>query len=313
MSSQLFSIAVASAILAQPSVEAQPRSNSIVGIESRDHQIVITVDAAPVATYVFADEKIPRPYFAHVRAPSGIQVTRRHPPIEGKDRTDHDTMHPGIWLAFGDLDGEDFWRNKSRVVHRKFLQKPVGGEGKGSFVEEKFYRKRDGGSVCSERFRCTFHVRPTGYLIEWDSTFESDRDFFFGDQEEMGLGIRVATPIMGIKDGRLLDSEGRVGEKQVWGNAARWCDYAGPVDGKHTGMTLLAHPDNFRPSWLHARDYGFVAMNPFGRQAMKKGPRSKVVVKAGESLRLRYGVLLHSSDERPDLARAYEDYVRLAR
>ena len=38
-------------------------------------------------------------------------------------------------------------------------------------------------------------VRPAGYLLTWDSTFSSDRSFYFGDQEEMGLGIRVATPI----------------------------------------------------------------------------------------------------------------------
>ncbi len=286
---------------------------SIVSLEPSHDRVVVRVDDQPVAEYVLVDRDISRPYFAHVKTPHGIQVTRNHPPIEGQDRTDHETMHPGIWLAFGDLNGEDCWRNRARVEHQRFIRDPTGGPGKGSFVEEKVYRDRDGKAICTEHFHCTFHVRPSGYLIEWDSTFSSDRDFYFGDQEEMGLGIRVATPIMGIRAGRLLDSAGRVGEEQVWGNSARWCDYAGTLAGKHAGITLLAHPDNFRPSWLHARDYGFVAMNAFGREAMRKGNRSKVVVKAGEKFRLRYGVLLHSSDEAPDLSQAYQDYVQVTR
>ena len=61
---------------------------------------VVTVSGKPVATYIHADKKIKRPYFAHVKTRSGIQVTRNHPPIVGKDRKDHDTMHPGIWMAF---------------------------------------------------------------------------------------------------------------------------------------------------------------------------------------------------------------------
>ena len=69
-------------------------------------------------------------------------------------------------------------------------------------------------------------------------------------------------------------------------------------------MTIFCHPENFRPSWFHARDYGLLAANPFGRAAFNKGEPSKVVVKPGESLRLRYGMLVHAGAARratPDL------------
>jgi hypothetical protein len=46
---------------------------------------------------------------------------------------------------------------------------------------------------------------------------------------------------------------------------------------------------------MHARDYGFVAANPFGRKAMKKGTASKVVVNPGETLHLQYAIWIHSS------------------
>ena len=38
-------------------------------LEQREDRLVITDGAAPVAEYVFADERILRPYFANVHAP----------------------------------------------------------------------------------------------------------------------------------------------------------------------------------------------------------------------------------------------------
>jgi len=55
----------------------------------------------------------------------------------------------------------------------------------------------------------------------------------------------------------------------------------------------MADPANFRPSWWHNRDYGLMVANPFGREAMKQGAKSAVTVKRGESLRLRFGAVIH--------------------
>src|SRR5688500_3077811 len=70
-----------------------------------------------IATYVPGDEVTHRPYFANLKTRvGGVPVTRNHPP-SGNDPTDHATMHPGVWMAFADLGGRDFWRNKGpRVV-----------------------------------------------------------------------------------------------------------------------------------------------------------------------------------------------------
>jgi hypothetical protein len=265
-----------------------------VGFQTAPREVRLTVSGKPVAVYVYEDEKIQRPYLAHVKSPSGIQVTRNHPPILGKDRDDHDTMHPGIWMAFGDLDGEDFWRNKGRVVHECFVAEPTGGPGKGSFAVRNRYERRGGELVCHEECRITFLVRPAGYLLLWDSTFFADREFYFGDQEEMGLAFRVATPIAVDNGGTMRDSQGRENEKGIWGKTTAWCDYSGVVHDRRIGMTLMCHPKNFRPSWMHARDYGFIAANPFGRKAFTGREPSRVVVAPGERLRLRYGVFLDS-------------------
>ncbi len=106
----------------------------------------------------------------------------------------------------------------------------------------------------------------------------------------------------------MIDSEGRAGEAQVWGKQADWCSYAGEIGGKDVGVLLMPHPENFRRPWFHARDYGLLVANPFGRNAFTKGEASRIVVKEGEALRLRFGVLVYGG--KPDLDAAYRDYLK---
>ena len=287
---------------------AQPRVSFDVG----DHELVISIGDVPVASYVFVDPNIPRPYFAHIKTLNGEQVSRHHPPIDGEDATDHATMHPGIWLAFGDLDGTDFWRNKGRIKHARFIKIPVAGPGQGEFTQLKEYVREDGRVICQEVFTCRVVVIDDGYVLEIDSTFTSPRSFYFGDQEEMGLGIRVATAIAEVNGGALSDSAGRTSAKQIWSQSADWCDYRGLVNGQRIGMTILCHPRNPRPSWMHARNYGFVAANMFGRKAMNKGAESKWVVSPEESLRISYGVAVCSQVGQPavNIDSIYQSYVR---
>jgi hypothetical protein len=281
-------------------------------VQQKPDRVIITDGGRPVATYVFRDDKILRPYFANVHAPGGIQVTRNHPPVPGKDATDHDTMHPGVWLAFGNLSGQDFWRNKARIVHERFIEPPAVRDGQVTFTAENAFQAANGGEICKQTSRLALAARPAGYLLIWEATFRSEQgEIVFGDQEEMGLGVRVATPIAVKQGGTIRDAMGRRNEREVWGNAADWCDYSGTIAGRHAGITTMCDPKNFRPSWLHARDYGALVANPFGQQAFRKGPASKVVVKPGESFRLRYGVLLHAGppDAAPDLKAAYADFL----
>ncbi|QDV40824.1 hypothetical protein Enr13x_06600 [Stieleria neptunia] len=275
-----------------------------------DGRVVIEVNGEAIAHYVYRDDAIPRPYFAHVKTPGGIQVTRHHPPQSG-DRSDHATMHPGIWLAFGDLGGEDFWRNKASVRHVDFLQEPASERNMGSFIEKKQYTGSDGRIVCDEEFRFAVLAKPEAILFVVESIFSGTQPFSFGDQEEMGLGVRVATPVTEVAGGNLTDAEGRAGAKTIWGNAAAWCDYSGVIDGQRVGVTVMSHPTNFRETWWHARDYGLITANPFGRAAMKQGAASRIVVQPGETFRLRFAVYVHSGAEDDAIAKAYGDYAKL--
>ncbi len=267
-----------------------------------DGQVAIRVAGRPFAVFHYRDEKILRPYLAEVRTPDGAQVTRNLPPAAGVDRTDHATMHPGIWLAFGDLGGADFWRNKGRVelVGQGPLSQSLGKIGRLEFAS----RYVDGETtICREACRITIVPDENTTTVLWDSTFTGEREFAFGDQEEMGLGVRVATPLEVANGGTITNAEGLKNERHLWGKTSAWCDYSGQLQGQAAGVLLVPDPANFRACWFHARDYGFFAANPFGRRAFTKGEASRVVVAPGQSFRLRFAIVVHGGPvDLPSLA-----------
>jgi hypothetical protein len=261
-----------------------------VTFDAAPGRLHVRVNGRPLATYVYQDAAIKRPYFAHVHAPNGVPVTRTHPPVAGTDATDHADMHPGLWLAFGDLSGADYWRNKGRVVQEDVTTHD------GSFAVRNRYETADGKVLAREAARYTFQARPAGTLLVWDSEFRpADGELAFGDQEEMGLGVRLATPLTVKAGGQIAGSGGERNETQVRGKQHNWCDYSGTVSGERVGVLIVPDPRNFGRSGFHARDYGLLVANPFARKALGKGEPGRVVVKSGEALRLRFGVMLHST------------------
>jgi hypothetical protein len=323
-----FFVSVVACLSCQNSTSAQIAADqraAKVDFVPGDGRLAIVIDGVPVAVYTFASPRFSRPCFHDVRTTTGVQVTRPTPPIAGFDLLDHDTMHPGIWMSFGDVSGSDYWRNKALVKHVEFVERPRGAAGRGSFAVRNQYLDQSDSSkvVCHEIARYTFLIHPQSYLILCDATFRSDREFAFGDQEEMGLGIRIATALRVGASGRdelppgvgtITNSEGGTNEKEVWGTAADWTSFGGSIAGQNVVITIFCHPDNFRPSWFHARDYGLLVANPFGRHAFGKGEKSRISVRPGDELRLRYGLLIHSmpAEEKPNFAQAYRDYLQAA-
>ena len=89
----------------------------------------------------------------------------------------------------------------------------------------------------------------------------------FADTKGGWMGIRIADAMRvdRKKGGKITDSKGRENQAGCWGMVADWCDYSGPVEGKTAGITLFADPSSPSPSCWHARGYGLLAANRFGR------------------------------------------------
>ena len=278
------------------------------GVEEQKDRLCISLDDKPIVDFVFHDEKILRPYFSNARLADGVQVTRNHPPIHGEDAVDHDTMHPGIWLGFGDISGQDFWRNKAAMEHVRFVAPPIIKDGRLQFANECRLKSNQGESLCLLTNEITLMTRPSGWMLSWTATFRADqRTIGFGDQEEMGFGARVATRFTEKNGGRIRSSSGKQTAKETWGQPAKWCDYSGsgPQAG---GIMLMAGEQNFRDSWWHNRDYGAFVANPFGREAMKQGQKSSVEIAKGQTLQLRFGALIHDGQQ-IDLTGEYKFFL----
>lgn len=273
-------------------------------------RLIITHGSNLVAHFVFADTNILRPYFAHVRTPDGIQVTRTHPPVTGVDPVDHATMHPGIWLAFGDISGHDFWRNKATIRHDKFTQLPETKNGLLNFSTESSLVGTNGQTLAklNQSFFIISAIKGY-YSLGWTASFTPTiDDFTFGDQEEMGFGIRIATPLSEKNGGTVKNSDNLTVAKNCWGQAAAWCDYSGILSNRLVGITVMPDAKNFRSSWFHSRDYGLIVANPFGQKAFTKSDPSSVPVKRGETFTLKFAALIHSSptNEPPDISSAFK-------
>ena len=283
------------------------------GWEMRADRVAIFHEGARVADYVFSDQVTLRPHFQNVRAPTGVQVTRTHPPAAG-DATDHATMHPGVWLAFGDINGEDFWRNKARIEHVRFTQAPELKGGALMFATENRFVARDGSEV--GRLRSSIELRlssANAFLLIWAAELGSDtRDLVFGDQEEMGLGVRLATPLSEKNGGLVATSEGVQGAKLAWGMTAAWAAYSRELDGQSRGIAIFPAATNPVPTWWHCRDYGVIVANGFGKRVLPAATEGKLIIKRGEKLSLRYGVLLFDTPApvEIELGAAYRDFQR---
>jgi hypothetical protein len=96
-----------------------------------------------------------------------------------------------------------------------------------------------------------------------------------------------------VVHGQALNSNGETG-KSIWGKAAKWVLYYGPIKGNPMSIAIFDHPDNLRhPTTWHARDYGLVAANPFGLHYFHGAEKNSgaYTIKQNEERRFRYRIL----------------------
>ncbi|MCG8599460.1 MAG: PmoA family protein [Verrucomicrobiales bacterium] len=271
-----------------------------------DGELQLYLGQTRVATYLLEHDDLSRRAFVNVRTPSGIQVTRNFPPRKpedidpgygAEDGIIHPVMHAGLWMSFGWIDGNDYWRLRAKVKHEGFLEDPVGKKGEAGFQSRDRYLSEDGNTtICIQETAYRFRLIDEGIVLEWDAQFYNDeRDFVFGDQEESGLAIRIASPLrVQGGNGEIVNDRGEKNGDGTWGREFEWINYSGVVDGKRVGLSILPHPDNPRTCWSHSRDYGALVSNPFPKQPKeRRDPYVTTPVKKGERFRLRYSVLIH--------------------
>ena len=276
------------------------------------NRLELRLDGQTVATWYASHKIIKRPFFAHLKTAKGIPVTRNFPPVEGKDRMDHPDMHPGLWWTFSRLNSVSFWHNQGVVTSEAKPLPDVDGESGKLFELHSIYRTADGKELCRETTRCQFLKDLAGWMLLLDINIKATEKLTFGVREENGLGVRVASPLnVDGGKGTILSSNGDRNGQQVWGKAGQWWDYFGPSGDQNVGVMLMVPPDELS-HWAHSRDYGLLVANPFPVDVPENRDKS-LIIPAGKSLRLRYGVLVHQhqAGESLDRKAAWDRYQKL--
>jgi hypothetical protein len=264
--------------------------------------VVTEAGGAAVARFVFADRAIGRPALHDLHARGGALVTRPCPPRPGIDALDHETMHPGVMLCFSDLSGADPWRHKTAVRVTACAPEPgPAGTAALTCVSEYLDTPTDtpqSAVVCRERSRITLADRTVAghavRVVEWEGTLTAaEARLVLGDVEEMGLGIRLIGSLAPRGGARYLADHGGVNEKRVFGQPAAWVDAAGPAGPGRLGVLLVPAPGNPRACRFHARDTGWLLANPFGSRAYGAAEPGGAVLEPGQSLTLRFALVLH--------------------
>jgi hypothetical protein len=235
-----------------------------------------------------------RPFFHPFRGPSGAGLTRiGHP---GAQNHDH---HRSVWFAHHDVNGFDFWsENGGTKIRQKLWYAYRDGEEEAVMASLLGWFDPQGGEVMEADLVTALRPLRTGeHLVEIQLTLRPAKK---AEKVELGktnfgvIAVRVAkTMTVHFGGGQIVDSRGRLGEAEIFGKAARWMDYSGPVasgtgPGRKAvieGITLFDHPGNpnFPAKW-HVREDGWMGPS-LCRDA-------DVIVTAEAPLVLRY--LLHA-------------------
>jgi putative membrane-bound dehydrogenase-like protein len=290
---------IVSYLIYEPVVKSPVKPTGLQ-MKSNGERVEIFMGEVSVATYYARHELTHRPFFAHLRTPSGIPVTRNFPPQAGIDSTDHAYMHPGLSLGFADLNGVNFWHNREgRIVLEELNanQESAPKDEGVSFQAIYRYEDADGKTIATESGWYNVKANAEGFLLTLDIELApAGAPLRFGVKEEMGLALRVATPITVKNGGQILSAAGGVNESGTWGKYDKWWDYSGEVKGKWVGIQLMLAQDSPK-MWSHSRDYGVLVANPFPVDIPANRDHT-TVVELGESLKLRFEVQIHETPGR---------------
>jgi hypothetical protein len=298
-----------------------------------------------LVTRYHVSPELAKPFFWPVNSPSGLGLTRDWPMDKDEANTQKDHIHQkSLWFCHGDVipeglelkskikgvEGVDFWSENAghgRIVCVR-VDPPVVRMNHGRVTTHNEWRSAEGVKVLDETRTIHLYNLGTTRLLVFDIVLNASVcPITFGDTKEGSLGVRVKTSMTEDKGkGKLTNADGHVGEgksgnkdrKGCWGVVSAWCDDSGPVGDKVGGVAIFADPANTSPTCWHARGYGLMAANPFGRAKSgfpaMQGKTDLVKLNKGQHLNLRYGVLLHDGDAaQAKVGDAYKEFVRLGR
>lgn len=274
-----------------------------VDLVKKENTVEVKIGNRDFTTLHFAKSQ-PKPYFSPVAAADGAVVSR---PLENPEDHPH---HKGIWCSIDEVNDVKFWAEKGKIENQSVELAPATGTPAKIKLVNHWLDGAGKPLLIEATTVSIFANRLIGYDIKFTA---AEKPVTFGDTKEGMFGIRVADSLREKAGGKIVNAEGLHGMKECWGQESKWVDYFGDVGGKTYGVTLIDHPQNFRKSRFHVRDYGLFTLSPFGQSAYTNGklPPNPLVLEPGKSIRLRYGLYIHNGDtEQGEVSSTYDYYLK---
>jgi len=285
---QLFAVSAKAAAAETELPDARP-APSVQVLPLPHDQASFQHDGKELTRYHFG-RSLTRPFCYPMAGPGGRSLTRiGHP----HDPVSH-SHHNSVWISHQKVEQVNFWEDRGgvRIEHQR-IEQYADGETAAWLLAVNAWKNRDGKTLMIERRR--IEVSPTGAEGDWLMTIDLKLEAPPGGRVTLGqtpfgmIGVRMAKTI-GVHDGggRILNSDGRRNEKEVFRKPARWVDYSGPLTKTKTGgIALMDHPGNpGHPTPFHVRNDGWM-----GACLNLNGP---ITIDADKPLRLRYGLWVHA-------------------
>ena len=301
--------------LALPSFSAEFTPDRCEAVPLPDNQVSFRIDGVEKLRW-HHDKKYPRPFFYPFNGPSGETLTRMGHP--GAQNHDH---HRSVWFAHHDINGFDFWADPrpngkfGRIKQKLWLAYADGDDEAIMATLAGWHDADDKVIMGQETVAALIPLKEGEHLLEIQMTLRAPAK---GGKADIGktnfgfLAVRVAKTVSAhFGGGQLRNSEGLVGETEIFGKSARWMDYSGPIlVGKGPerrtvieGITFFDHPSNPRhPAKWHVREDGWMGAS----FCMDEG----WTIPADKPLTLRY--LLHAHNQGYSAAKALKIFEAFA-
>jgi hypothetical protein len=280
-------------------------------------RVAVTVDDKPFTT-LRAGHEARKPYLHPLLTASGRNVTRAFPMEEVAGESTDLPHQRGVWVGTERLSGVDFWENEPSydrpnkgTIRFTGVDRVHSGANEGGFTMHADWINPAGDTVLLETRTMTARAKVDKQrVLDIDLSLTAKRESTFEDNHDAILGLRLGTPFEEKHGGHAVNAEGRTGWERLRGARSAWVDWHADLDGEQVGVAVMDAPTNFRfPTPWHVRDYALLFASPFAsRDYAPTAPDGSLTLKPGDTLRLRYRILVHPADV--DVAAAFKEFAQ---
>jgi len=242
------------------------------------------------------DRKTGKP-FMRLAMLDGTELTRPWPYPKNYARADH-VWHKALWWSWKYIDGINFWEGNQEGTDPVKVEVSHQPNGAAHIEADIAYHLPKQPPIVTERrvIDVTTPNSEGSYGIRWQGTFTpaGDKDVVFNHNSYGGFAIRMAAEFCSDKRAGKTDWRFLKSKEPAKSQTARWMAYAGTAqNGKPVAIVIFSHPKNprFPALWQTRNQYPY--LNP------SFTCKEDYTLRAGETLTLRYGVLVHCGPADP--------------